>query len=123
VKANKCRGNRLIEPTLHGQNIEVLPFLPEPLRAPGVSVGMPETILWHLVADRLPDDGLTVLVQCAPDANEPIWLGYLDGNTWRDVDASTMKTPVAWADLPIGVLADGGCSGHRSWVAGKEVAA
>ena len=37
------------------------------------------------MSDDLPDADLTVLITVA-DAAEPAWLGYLDGETWRDVD-------------------------------------
>lgn len=59
-----------------------------------------ETITWHTPAERLPDADLTVIVRTV-DCEEPVWLGALDGDQWRDVDGMPI-TVVRWADLPKG---------------------
>jgi hypothetical protein len=43
-----------------------------------------EAITWKSVAEQ-PNSDLSVLV-FTPDASEPVWLGYLDGDTWRFID-------------------------------------
>lgn len=56
---------------------------------------------WVDVAERLPDDGETVLVAFDPasDPGEPVWLGWLDGDTWRDCDGAAW--PVThWQSIP-----------------------
>jgi len=58
--------------------------------------------LWVSVSQSLPDSDQTVIVYC-PESNEPIWLGYLDGDTWRDIDAMPIahQAPVThWMPLP-----------------------
>lgn len=67
-----------------------------------------ESIQWVDVKDALPDEVTTVLV-CAPDSDEPIWLGYYDGVYWFSVDGPTYGDPdeiaaevVAWAPMPKG---------------------
>lgn len=57
---------------------------------------------WIAVADRLPNDDEIVLVLC-PRESEPVWLGYIDGDTgeWRDVSAAWIETGVThWMPLP-----------------------
>ena len=62
-----------------------------------------ETITWHRVSDRLPDDDTTVLVHMT-GGSEPVWLGYRDCDIWRDIDSCYIGGEVvAWADLPEGV--------------------
>ena len=64
-----------------------------------------ERITWHRVAEKLPDDDITVLVHIT-GGSEPVWLGYRDGGIWRDVDSFSIGGEVvAWADLPAGVSA------------------
>jgi hypothetical protein len=62
-----------------------------------------ETIEWHAVADKMPDSDQTVLVQ-APDVDEPIWLGFHDGELWVSVDLVPYEEGqvIAWAELPRG---------------------
>lgn len=57
---------------------------------------------WIPVTEALPDDGLTVLV-FAPEASEPVWLAFLDGDEgWRYVDALAAPGVTHWMDLPEG---------------------
>lgn len=58
-----------------------------------------EILTWHPVSSP-PDSDTTVLL-FDPAASEPEWLGYLDGETWRFVDAMP-ATPTHWAALTIG---------------------
>ena len=58
---------------------------------------------WIKVADFLPDADLVVLV-CVSGASEPVWMGYLDGEDWRYVDAMLIEVNgakvIGWSDLP-----------------------
>ena len=60
-----------------------------------------ELITWHAVASGvLPDADMTVMVETI-GCEEPVWLGCLDGEQWRDVDGMPIEV-LAWADLPLG---------------------
>lgn len=54
---------------------------------------------WIEAAQQLPDSDTTVLVH-APQADEPIWMGFHDGEMWRYVDATPAVGVIEWADLP-----------------------
>jgi hypothetical protein len=58
-----------------------------------------ETITWHPVSEP-PDADTTVLV-FIPAANDPVWLGLLDGDTWREVNSAPIS-PTHWAEIPRG---------------------
>ena len=67
-----------------------------------------EQLEWRAVTDSLPDDDTTVLVH-APGADEPVWLGYYDGDSWFATDCpeygndEEIPQPVtAWAPMPKG---------------------
>ena len=63
-----------------------------------------ETIRWISVKDALPDADATVMV-FAPGADEPVWLGWYEGEgVWHSVDAAPYDpdTVTAWATLPMG---------------------
>ena len=59
------------------------------------------TVQWFDVDEQLPDDGQTVLIHCA-GADDPVWIGYHDGETWRDVDGANLGNAFVhhWAELP-----------------------
>ncbi len=59
-----------------------------------------EVITWHAVAESLPDADITVLVRTR-GSEEPVWLGYLDGEQWRDVEGLEIEV-THWAELPLG---------------------
>lgn len=59
-----------------------------------------EVIGWMAVADELPDADTTVLVYNVAWA-DPVWLGWLDGEVWRQVDGSPVEV-THWADVPGG---------------------
>lgn len=59
----------------------------------------PENDTWKSVHDEMPDSDQTVLVH-AIDADEPVWLGFHDGETWRDVNTVPLLTVTHWRDLP-----------------------
>ena len=68
-----------------------------------------ESIQWIAVTEKLPDSDTTVLV-CAPGADEPVWLGYRDGDSWfADTGAEygnedeIAAEVVAWATMPMGI--------------------
>jgi hypothetical protein len=58
-----------------------------------------KTLTWKPVAEK-PDSDTTVLL-FDPAASEPVWLGYLDGDTWRFIDGMS-AAPTHWAPLPGG---------------------
>jgi len=67
-----------------------------------------EIISWRAVAAEVPDADTTVLV-CAPGADEPVWLGYYDGEDWyADTGAGygnedeIAAEVTAWAPIPKG---------------------
>jgi hypothetical protein len=68
-----------------------------------VSTGptLQQTLAWIDVKDRLPDSDTTVLVAFDPssDPGEPVWLGWLDGDTWRDCDGAVWPVTY-WMPLP-----------------------
>lgn len=55
---------------------------------------------WHEASD-LPDADTTVLVHCLA-GDEPVWVGYFDGETWRSTDGDDLEDSVVlhWAHLP-----------------------
>jgi hypothetical protein len=61
-----------------------------------------ETLTWHPVASP-PDSDTTVLL-FDPAASEPVWLGYLDGGTWRFIDGMP-AAPTHYCDIPKGPTA------------------
>lgn len=59
-----------------------------------------------IAADQLPDSDTTVII-CMPDAIEPIWLGYHDGEQWFIVEGTAVSDlpdnqgeVTAWRELP-----------------------
>jgi hypothetical protein len=54
-------------------------------------------IQWIDVKKELPDDETTVLVALF---NGEIWLGFKDGDTWREVSADPLPKVTHWANLP-----------------------
>ncbi len=61
---------------------------------------MNETITWHPVAERLPDDGIAVLVSTR-NAAEPVWIAWLDGGGWCDTNGGECEVS-HWAEMPVG---------------------
>ena len=59
-----------------------------------------ETLTWIPVAERLPDDEINVLI-CTTGTAEPVWIGYRDGDVWRDTEGDEVDV-VAWAAMPAG---------------------
>jgi len=57
--------------------------------------------VWVSVEDRLPDDGVIVLVFQPLAASEPVWLGYYDSDleSWCGADHDAMQ-PSHWMELP-----------------------
>lgn len=59
-----------------------------------------ETITFHDVTERLPATDDTVIVRLRNN-EEPVWLGYHDGEQWRDTDGQPVEV-VRWAERPVG---------------------
>lgn len=59
-----------------------------------------ETITWRDAGPDLPDAELTVLVR-TEGCGEPVWLGFHDGDVWRDTEGAEIAV-IRWADLPQG---------------------
>ena len=60
--------------------------------------------IWWRKAEDLPDADQTVLVATSPVSSacsEPVWLGYWDGECWRDVVDDPIDV-THWAPLPEG---------------------
>lgn len=55
-------------------------------------------IKWIDVLDSLPDADRTVLITTIDD-DEPVWIGWLDGDSWRDTLGGKVKVS-AWAEFP-----------------------
>lgn len=69
---------------------------------PGTRDGKGKQVKWISVLDRLPDDGLAVLVAC-PLAGEPVWIAYYDSQElfWRWPDGGMVPEMVThWMELP-----------------------
>lgn len=47
---------------------------------------------------EMPDADETVLVHC-PKEDEPVWLGFFDGEDWRTVDVECIEV-THWMPLP-----------------------
>ena len=62
--------------------------------------GRVEGLRWHLVDEVLPDSDTTVLV-FHKDEDEPVGLGFHDGECWRQVDGARAVVS-HWAVLPEG---------------------
>jgi len=58
-----------------------------------------ELVEWIDAREEKPDEEQTVLLFC-PDANEPVWPGYLDDGQWRWVSGGLVTDfVVAWAEM------------------------
>lgn len=63
---------------------------------------MIETIEWVPVAERLPDDEITVFLW-TEGGNEEAWPGWRVGNAWRWSDGAPVEYDVThWAEWPKG---------------------
>ena len=51
---------------------------------------------WVSVTENLPSDDGVVLVAAAGEA----WVGYLEDNQWRDLDAMPLPGVTHWSELP-----------------------
>lgn len=60
-----------------------------------------ETLTWHEVTERLPDDNRTVFFE-APALDEPVWLGWIEGSQWHEVSGLEIEGVVRWAEMPSG---------------------
>ena len=53
---------------------------------------------WINPDHTLPDSDMTVVVN-TPHSSEPVWLGFYDGECWRNVEGFPI-TVTAWAEMP-----------------------
>lgn len=53
---------------------------------------------WNDVRDFLPDSDITIIVH-HPNNDEPVWLGFHDGETWRDVNGEEIAVS-HWREMP-----------------------
>ena len=53
---------------------------------------------WKRCADEMPDSDSTVMIHHAEE-DEPVWMGYHDGETWRMVDGTRCAVS-HWMPLP-----------------------
>lgn len=61
-----------------------------------------ETIEWHSTRISMPDSDITVLLFC-PQLDCEVWIGYHDGEVWREVGSDTIDGRVThWAHIPSG---------------------
>jgi len=80
-KANTCKPEKVITRIEFSYNI------------------LTESISWIPVEQEVPDCDMTVNI-FAPEANEPIWLGYWDGDNWVGIDGSILSSLVThWAPM------------------------
>ncbi|WP_198086637.1 hypothetical protein [Variovorax sp. E3] len=64
----------------------------------GRAVLRSEVVVWTPVEDGLPDADLTVNIMLTAESDEPIWLGYYDGEMWRDIEGMPVDV-VAWSPM------------------------
>ena len=55
--------------------------------------------MWQPCVDGLPDSDSTVMIY-TPDSNEPIWLGYHDGEQWWTIEQFPVTGVTHWMDMP-----------------------
>lgn len=60
--------------------------------------GGPSALRWKRCEDVMPDSDETVMVH-HPGEDEPVWLGYHDGEVWRYVDGAQCGV-THWMELP-----------------------
>lgn len=56
-----------------------------------------ETTTWKPVAEGLPDPDTTMQIALDDTHSEPTWLGFHDGETWRDVSGEPITGVLGWA--------------------------
>jgi hypothetical protein len=61
---------------------------------------MVEQLVWISACDP-PDDDIMVLVY-GPNMSEAVWMGYKDGDYWREPNGSMLADVHYWAELPKG---------------------
>lgn len=60
-----------------------------------------EQLAWLEPSEQLPDADETVLLHM-PEADEPVWPGYLDGDVWRLSCGGEAPRVARWAAMPTG---------------------
>lgn len=54
---------------------------------------------WIAVTKSLPDSDTTVMT-FEPDSCEPVWLGYYDGEQWKDIMGDARINTTHWMPFP-----------------------
>jgi hypothetical protein len=63
---------------------------------------------WKCCAEEMPDSDLTVLIANPIWPDDPVWIGYHDGDVWRDIDNMRLNSaPTHWMDFPAPPSGDG----------------
>jgi mannose-6-phosphate isomerase-like protein (cupin superfamily) len=59
-----------------------------------------KSTLWRDVEQEMPDSDTTVMIH-NPGADEPVWLGYNDGEIWREVSGKAIRKGRVkhWAEI------------------------
>lgn len=60
--------------------------------------GGPSALRWKRCEDVMPDSDETVMVH-HPGEDEPVWIGYHDGEVWRYIDGAQCGV-THWMELP-----------------------
>lgn len=60
-----------------------------------------EMIEWITPDDEMPDSDMTVFVTLK-NAPEDVWIGWNDGENWRNVSDGMPISVTAWANIPQG---------------------
>lgn len=60
---------------------------------------MNATIKWIDAGKELPDADMTVLISVSA-GTEPVWMGFWDGEIWREVSGAICTGVTHWANLP-----------------------
>lgn len=66
---------------------------------PRLTIGDLLAMKWIDVNERLPAAHQCVLVAC-PGTDDPVWIGYLDGESWRYMDGLLASGVTHWMELP-----------------------
>lgn len=58
-------------------------------------------VKWVDASKEKPDSDTTVMIHC-PVGDDPVWMGYHDGETWRTIDDEPIDEKLVdhWAHLP-----------------------
>ena len=75
----------------------------EEMSALRAKAGHIEVVLWKSVQVERPDDDEAVLIFSA-GSGETVWIGYRDGDVWREASAERVDGITHWARMPEGPI-------------------